>query len=50
MQEVPCDLNLESKAIEDACGVCNGDGTSCDIISNITYFTRKHIAMGEGDS
>ncbi|GJQ74295.1 hypothetical protein Trydic_g19191 [Trypoxylus dichotomus] len=30
-QEIPCDLDLESNAIEDACGVCKGDSTSCDL-------------------
>nr|CAD7573895.1 unnamed protein product [Timema californicum] len=28
-KEVPCDLNLTSNAVEDVCGVCRGDGTSC---------------------
>ncbi|KAL0270771.1 UNVERIFIED_CONTAM: hypothetical protein PYX00_008067 [Menopon gallinae] len=27
---IPCDLKLESNAIEDVCGVCHGDGTTCD--------------------
>ncbi|XP_043259690.1 A disintegrin and metalloproteinase with thrombospondin motifs 12-like [Colletes gigas] len=26
---IPCDLNMESNAVEDACGVCKGNGTSC---------------------
>ncbi|XP_071450094.1 A disintegrin and metalloproteinase with thrombospondin motifs 7-like [Hetaerina americana] len=29
-REIPCDLDLNSQAIEDACGVCHGNGTSCD--------------------
>ncbi|KOX72278.1 A disintegrin and metalloproteinase with thrombospondin motifs 12 [Melipona quadrifasciata] len=28
-REIPCDLNMESNAVEDACGVCRGNGTSC---------------------
>nr|XP_034196361.1 A disintegrin and metalloproteinase with thrombospondin motifs 7-like isoform X1 [Osmia lignaria] len=28
-REIPCDLNMESNAIEDVCGVCRGNGTSC---------------------
>lgn len=34
-KEVPCDLDLESKSEEDVCGVCNGDGTSCDTMTGI---------------
>ncbi|XP_017767755.1 PREDICTED: A disintegrin and metalloproteinase with thrombospondin motifs 7-like [Eufriesea mexicana] len=30
-REIPCDLNMESNAIEDACGVCRGNGTSCSL-------------------
>ncbi|XP_076627850.1 A disintegrin and metalloproteinase with thrombospondin motifs 7 [Colletes latitarsis] len=26
---IPCDLNMESNAVEDVCGVCKGNGTSC---------------------
>lgn len=28
-REIPCDLNMESTAVEDVCGVCRGDSTSC---------------------
>ncbi|KAL6256987.1 hypothetical protein P5V15_011923 [Pogonomyrmex californicus] len=28
-REIPCDLDMESDAVEDVCGVCRGDGTSC---------------------
>ncbi|XP_060831779.1 A disintegrin and metalloproteinase with thrombospondin motifs 7-like [Bombus pascuorum] len=30
-REIPCDLNMESNAVEDACGVCRGNGTSCSL-------------------
>lgn len=30
-REIPCDLNIESNAVEDACGVCRGNGTSCSV-------------------
>ncbi|KZC06825.1 A disintegrin and metalloproteinase with thrombospondin motifs 7, partial [Dufourea novaeangliae] len=29
--EIPCDLNMESSAVEDVCGVCRGNGTSCSL-------------------
>lgn len=28
-REIPCDLNMESNAVQDVCGVCRGNGTSC---------------------
>ncbi|KAF7381476.1 hypothetical protein HZH66_013870 [Vespula vulgaris] len=30
-REIPCDLDMESNAVEDVCGVCRGDSTSCKI-------------------
>ncbi|XP_024946989.1 A disintegrin and metalloproteinase with thrombospondin motifs 6 isoform X2 [Cephus cinctus] len=30
-KEIPCDLDMESDAVEDICGVCKGDGTSCTL-------------------
>ncbi|CAK9804397.1 A disintegrin and metalloproteinase with thrombospondin motifs 7 [Anthophora plagiata] len=30
-REVPCDLNMESNAVEDVCGVCKGNGASCSL-------------------
>lgn len=32
VKEIPCDLDLQSNAVEDRCGVCRGDGTSCDVV------------------
>ena len=28
-REIPCDLDMESDAVEDMCGICKGDSTSC---------------------
>ncbi|KAL1139575.1 hypothetical protein AAG570_006557 [Ranatra chinensis] len=33
---VGCDWKIESGAVEDICGVCNGDGTHC-VAQNISY-------------
>ena len=33
LQEVGCDLKLESGAVVDRCGVCGGDGSSCGMLS-----------------
>jgi len=32
---VGCDNVLESDAVEDRCGVCNGDGTQCKIVEEV---------------
>ncbi|KAF5299313.1 hypothetical protein FQA39_LY02486 [Lamprigera yunnana] len=37
-REIPCDLNLESNAVEDWCGVCRGNGTSCYVKSDQVHF------------
>ncbi|ESP03329.1 hypothetical protein LOTGIDRAFT_51613, partial [Lottia gigantea] len=39
---VGCDGILGSQAKRDSCGVCNGNGNSCQIISGI--FTRSHLS------
>lgn len=39
-REIPCDLNMESNAIEDACGVCKGNGTSCSLKSYTTTIVQ----------
>ncbi|XP_028313180.1 A disintegrin and metalloproteinase with thrombospondin motifs 7 isoform X2 [Gouania willdenowi] len=31
-KEVGCDFGIDSNAVEDRCGVCLGDGTSCEIV------------------
>lgn len=40
-QEIPCDLKLGSNAVEDACGVCHGDGTSCDLHEGKRFFNSS---------
>ncbi|XP_046392172.1 A disintegrin and metalloproteinase with thrombospondin motifs 12-like [Ischnura elegans] len=30
-RKVGCDWELDSKAVEDVCGICNGDGTHCKL-------------------
>nr|XP_022900548.1 A disintegrin and metalloproteinase with thrombospondin motifs 6-like isoform X1 [Onthophagus taurus] len=43
-KEIPCDLDLESNAVEDSCGVCRGDSTSCTVIKgDITVPCTGHI-------
>ncbi|XP_033120764.1 A disintegrin and metalloproteinase with thrombospondin motifs 7-like [Anneissia japonica] len=38
-QKVGCDNKIDSNAIEDQCGVCHGDGSTCETIkSNITQY------------
>lgn len=32
LQEVGCDYGIDSNAVEDHCGVCLGDGTSCETV------------------
>ncbi|XP_050293603.1 A disintegrin and metalloproteinase with thrombospondin motifs 7-like isoform X2 [Anthonomus grandis grandis] len=39
---VGCDDKLDSEAVEDRCGVCNGDGTQCKIVEE----TYKEIGQG----
>lgn len=31
-QDVGCDNGIDSNAVEDHCGVCLGDGTSCETV------------------
>ncbi|XP_014672606.1 PREDICTED: A disintegrin and metalloproteinase with thrombospondin motifs 7-like isoform X2 [Priapulus caudatus] len=40
---VACDWNILSDALEDRCGVCHGDGTSCETV--LTYF---NLTRGTG--
>ncbi|XP_068910126.1 A disintegrin and metalloproteinase with thrombospondin motifs 7-like isoform X3 [Tenebrio molitor] len=35
-RKIGCDAELDSDAVEDICGVCNGDGTQCKVIED-TY-------------
>nr|XP_023026845.1 A disintegrin and metalloproteinase with thrombospondin motifs 7-like [Leptinotarsa decemlineata] len=34
-RKVGCDFQLDSDAVEDVCGICNGDGTQCKIIEEV---------------
>lgn len=38
MQKVGCDGEIDSDAVEDICGICNGDGTQCKVVDE-TYTT-----------
>ncbi|KAM9743757.1 A disintegrin and metalloproteinase with thrombospondin motifs 12-like [Menidia menidia] len=40
-KEVGCDYGIDSNAVEDRCGVCLGDGTSCETV-------YKSFDQGEG--
>lgn len=43
-QRLGCDKNVGSQALEDRCGVCHGNGSSCFEID--TVFTQR---KGEGE-
>ena len=50
---VGCDWNIESDAVEDQCGVCHGDGTTCttikqsfDKLSGLGYVEATVIPEG----
>ncbi|KAK2584349.1 hypothetical protein KPH14_006737 [Odynerus spinipes] len=46
-REIPCDLNMESNAVEDVCGVCRGDSTSCRIKEGtITLHAQSSLLIG----
>ena len=34
LQEVGCDFGIDSNAVEDSCGVCLGDGSSCETVQH----------------
>ncbi|KAI4459045.1 adamts a disintegrin and metalloprotease with thrombospondin motifs protease [Holotrichia oblita] len=39
--KIGCDMNINSDAVEDICGVCEGDGTTCKIFEE-TFHQRGH--------
>ncbi|CAH1113494.1 unnamed protein product [Psylliodes chrysocephalus] len=39
---VGCDFQLDSDAVEDVCGICNGDGTQCKIVDEVYKDTGAH--------
>lgn len=34
-QNVGCDWVLDSEAVEDVCGVCDGDASTCDFVDEV---------------
>lgn len=44
LQTVGCDGIIGSGAVEDQCGICNGDGKTCRVIAGI--FTRVYLPRG----
>lgn len=48
LQKVGCDHNLESGKRIDRCGVCGGDGNSCEL--NIVNYTKIYRGYGKGFS
>ncbi|XP_050455498.1 A disintegrin and metalloproteinase with thrombospondin motifs 6-like [Cataglyphis hispanica] len=40
-KEIPCDLQMESTAVEDVCGVCRGDSTSCTLKQGTLSFIAQ---------
>lgn len=43
-QKVGCDWVVDSKAIEDACGICQGDGSTCHTIRG--EYTKQTLGGG----
>jgi len=39
--EIPCDLDMKSAAVEDVCGVCRGDSTSCTLKQGTMSFMAQ---------
>ncbi|XP_048507993.1 A disintegrin and metalloproteinase with thrombospondin motifs 6-like [Athalia rosae] len=40
-KEIPCDLDMESNAVEDMCGVCKGDSTSCTLKEGTQFIAEQ---------
>ena len=32
LQNVGCDYEIDSNAVEDRCGICNGNGSTCETV------------------
>lgn len=47
---MPCDLKLDSNAVEDACGVCHGDGTSCQLHEGERFIPGNATAGKKGSN
>lgn len=44
LQKVGCDYVVESSAVEDRCGVCNGDGSTCTTVKR-TFEESEGLGM-----
>lgn len=44
LQKVGCDYVVESSAVEDRCGVCNGDGSTCTTVRR-TFEESEGLGM-----
>ncbi|KAK6644052.1 hypothetical protein RUM43_000317 [Polyplax serrata] len=42
---LPCDLQFDSNAVEDVCGICHGDGTGCEFSGETLNITKSMKAM-----
>ncbi|XP_066903707.1 A disintegrin and metalloproteinase with thrombospondin motifs 6 [Halyomorpha halys] len=40
-RDIPCDLQFDSNSVEDACGICHGNGTGCKVVQG-----RKDLKQG----
>ncbi|KAF4532268.1 hypothetical protein B566_EDAN007240, partial [Ephemera danica] len=44
---IPCDGDLGSNAVADACGVCHGDGSSCTVIRGSKTYKKSEKTLQE---
>ena len=45
MQNVGCDYEIDSNAVEDRCGVCHGDGSTCHTVKK-TFEDSEGLGKG----
>lgn len=45
LQNVGCDFEIDSGAVEDRCGVCHGNGSTCHTVSG-TFEEAEGLGMG----
>ena len=43
-QHIGCDYMIDSKAIEDRCGICHGDGSTCTTVKS-KYTETQGLGM-----
>uniref|UniRef100_A0A4W5PNK7 ADAMTS/ADAMTS-like cysteine-rich domain-containing protein n=1 Tax=Hucho hucho TaxID=62062 RepID=A0A4W5PNK7_9TELE len=41
-KNVGCDYEIDSNAVEDRCGVCHGNGSTCETVGSHTCATHTH--------